>query len=304
MPELEKLFDEWAAKHEKLISQKKPYSIDHEPPFGKFVRDGVVNMDEWKKQKLRVCFILPEASGFNDSEKFSEGADVAELWNEKGSFTATTLMLATWARAVQDSVIAPVPYPKKSIYKHKNELIRSTAVVNLKKSDGQLQPNYDLLKNFIREDAAEIRQELEIIRTNIILCSVDFKSLVGSRPAEETEETKRQFVFYDDEVEKIGSRTYKWGKNKLIFDLWSPAQHYKPSSSKLLNYYTVRELCRAGIKSFQETAKKATAKSAENTSENTAAQPAETKTAKADKVAKTTKTTKTAKTKKVDKVAE
>ena len=280
MPELEKLLDEWAEKHSKLLSQEAPYSIDHEPPFGRFVRDGVVNMDEWKKQKLRVCMILPEASGFDDLEKNPDTPDVAALWNEKGSFTAMMLMLATWTRAVQDSVIAPVTYPKKSIYKHKHELIRSIAVVNLKKSDGKLQPNYDILKNFLREDAAEIRQELEIIRTNIILCCVDFKNLIGARPAEETEETKRQAVFYDDEVEKIGSRTYKWGKNKLIFNLWTPAQKYKPASSKLLNYYTVRELCRAGIKSFQESAKKATETKAKKSKAKKVEQPAENKTAK------------------------
>jgi len=284
MPELEKLFDEWAEKHSKLLSKEAPYSIDHEPPFGKFIRDGVVNMDEWKKQKLRICMILPEASGFQESEKFAEYDDVAALWNEKGSFTATMLMLATWTRAVQDSVIAPVQYPKKSIHKNKNSLIRSIAVVNLKKSDGQIQPKYETVKNFIREDAEEIRQELEIIRTNIILCSVDIKNLIGVRPAEETEETKRQFVFYDDEIEKIGSRTYRWGKNKLIFSLWSPVQKAKPASSKLLNYYTVRELCRAGIKTFQESAKKSAEKQAKA---KKAEQPAENKTAKPDKPEKT-----------------
>ena len=278
MPELEKLLDEWTEKHSKLLSQEEPYSIDHEAPYGRFVRDGVVNMDEWKKQKLRVCMLLPEASGFEDLEKHPDTPDVAAEWNAKGSFTAMMLMLATWARAVQDSVLAPAPYPKKSIHKHKNELIRSIAVVNLKKSDGHLEINPDIVKKFARADAAEIRKELEIIKANVIIVDQFYHAtLIGERPENEEPDAPRKFVFYSDELVKGGSRVYKWGKNKLILMLWSPSQKFKPSSSKLINYYSVREICRAGIKSFQEPEqkpKKAKAKKAEQAVEQQT-QPAE-----------------------------
>ena len=257
LPELEKLFDDWTAKHEKLLSQKEPYFIDHEPPFGKFIRDGVVNMDEWKKQKVRICFVLSEASGYDDLEKFPNGADVAADWNEKGCFSKMMLMLATWTKAIFDSTNSmPIPYAKKALLKQKHDLIRSIAVVNVKKSDGKLATVGKNVANFATEDAEEIRKELEIIKANIIVVSVDLKKIVGDRPENETENSRRKFVFYNDEIERANHRSYKWGKNKLIINLWSPAQNYKPAASKVVNYYAVREIVREGIKSFQAPEKK------------------------------------------------
>ena len=258
MPELEKLFDEWAEKHSKLLSQKAPYFIDHEPPFGRFVRDGVVNLDEWKKQKLRICFILPEASGFDNLEKHpaDQVCNVAAEWNEKGAFTPIVQMIACWTKAVYDSTTAPVPFAKKSLLKQKNDLIRSIAVINIKKSDGQFKPDFKKLKNFAATDAEEIRKEIEIIKANIIVCCGNFNLLYGKRPEGETEDSKRTCVFYEDELVKGGARAYKWGKNKLVLSLWSVAQRYKPGSSRVVNYYAVREIARTGIKSFQSTTKK------------------------------------------------
>ena len=254
MPELEKLLDKWQEKHAKLLSQEEPYFLDHEPPFGRFVRDGVVNLDEWKKQKLRICFLLPEASGFDNLEMYPEGAvcDVAQVWNEKGAFTRFMQMAAFWTQAVYDATQPPVTYHKKQINKKQNELIRSVAVVNIKKSDGQLKSVPDSVKHFARTDAAEIRKELEIIKANIIICSGIYPLLHGERPEEELPEGERKFVFYNDELILGAQRAYKWGKNKLVIDAWPAAQKYKPASSKCLNYYAIREIVRAGIKSFQE----------------------------------------------------
>ena len=255
MPELEKLLDKWQEKHAKLLSQEEPYCLDHEPPFGRFVRDGIVNLDEWKKQKLRVCFLMPEASGFENLEKYPEGTvcDVAQEWNDKGAFTRLLQMTAFWTQAVYDAVQPPVTYHKKQINKKQNELLRSVAIVNIKKSDGQRNPSVGSVRHFARTDAAEIRKELEIIKANIIICSGTFFAIHGERPEEELPEGERKFVFYNDELVSGAQRAYKWGKNKLVIDAWPVAQKYKPASSKCLNYYALREIVRAGIKSFQET---------------------------------------------------
>lgn len=275
MPELEKLLDEWQEKHAKLLSQEAPYFLDHEPPFGRFVRDGVVNLDEWKKQKLRVCFLMPEASGFDNLELYPEGTicDVAQIWNEKGSFTRLMQMVAFWTQAVYDATQPPIAYRKKQINKKQNDLIRSVAVVNIKKSDGTIQPKITTLRNFARADAAEIRKELEIIKANIIICSGTYPVIHGERP-EEPEET-RSFVFYDDELIPGAQRTYKWGKNKLVIHAWPVAQKFQPANSKCMNYYAIREIVRAGIKSFQDPPppapkkKKAKAKPAETAATET-----------------------------------
>ena len=187
-PALEKLFDEWAKKHEENLSQEAPYFMDHEAPYGKFVRDGIVNFDNWKKQKVRICFVLHEASGYSDIAKYPNGHDVAAEWNEKGSFSKFMFKLAVWTKAVNDAfAAAPVTYVKKELLPISHDLIRSIAVVNIKKSDGQKRPNYSTVKNFAHVDYAELRRELEIINANIILFCDNYYFLVGKRPKPEAQ---------------------------------------------------------------------------------------------------------------------
>lgn len=256
LPELEKLFDEWQQKHEKLLSTEAPYFLKHEPPYGKFVRDGVINLENWKKQKFRICLVLPEASGYTDLEKYPNGVDITEIWNKRGAFSPLLQLAASWIQGILDSTLPPVTYSKEDLKKKRHELIRSIAVVNLKKSDGQLAPSYKGVQAFAQEDADEIRKEIDIIKANIIVCGSTYSLMHGPRPQGDEPPERRQFVFYNDELVSGAQRVYRWGKNKLVIDLWSPHQKRKPAASKSFNYYAVREICRAGLKSFKAPAEK------------------------------------------------
>ena len=251
-PALEKLFDEWAKKHAEQVSTAEPYLMpESETPRGGFIRDGIINLENWKKQKVRICFILNEAGGYNDLEKFPNGADLAADWNERGSFSTFMFKLAIWTKAVQDAFAAPVTYHKQEIYKIRNELIRSIAVVNIKKTDGQKRSDFELLKRFAQQDAVELKRELELVNPNIIICGENFKFLRGARPEDWTEDSVRTRVFYGDEVKRIAKFTYVWG-SKLIFSFWTPANFIGTMSSNTINYYAVREVCRAGLKAFTQ----------------------------------------------------
>lgn len=251
LPALEKLFDEWTQKHLKLLSMEEPYCLDHEPPYGGFVRDGVVNFDRWKKQKVRICFLLNEAGGYADLEKFPNGHDVANEWNAKGSFTKFMFKLAIWVQAINDAFIPPVTYVKKDIKPKKDDLIRSIAIVNVKKSDGQVKPDFNICNKFANADAEEIRKELEIIKANIIICCGNLQSLWGKRPTEETEnpEDAKKWVFYKDELVRVSKFAYAWDK-KLVLSMWTPAQFYGHLSSNTICYYAVREIVRAALKAL------------------------------------------------------
>lgn len=159
-PALEKLFDEWAKKHAEKLSTAAPYEMTHEAPYGGFVRDGIINLENWKKQKVRICFVLNEAGGYDDLEKFPNGTDLTADWNERGSFSTFMFKLCVWTKAIQDAFMPPVTYVKKEVMSLRDELIRSIAIVNLKKSDGQRNSDYSLIKKFAMADAAELRQEL------------------------------------------------------------------------------------------------------------------------------------------------
>ena len=55
---LEKLFDKWAEKHAKKLSTEAPYEVQHEAPYGKFVRDGIINPEKWAIQEPKICFVM------------------------------------------------------------------------------------------------------------------------------------------------------------------------------------------------------------------------------------------------------
>lgn len=178
LPALEQLFDEWSKKHKEKMSTGAPYFMpEQEEPYGGFVRDGIVNLESWKQQKVRICFILNEAGGRFDMVHYPDGSDLAAEWNEKGSFSKFMFKLSVWIKAIQDAFGQPITYKKSDVAKIRDDLIRSIAVINIKKSDGQRHTDFSVLQHFAIEDAEELRRELELVNPNIIICSENLKFL-------------------------------------------------------------------------------------------------------------------------------
>ena len=63
----------------------------------------------------------------------------------------------------------------------KDDLIRAVAVVNIKKSDGQKVPHAKNVKAFAREDATEIRKEIEIIKDKKIYAAGEPKKILTAQ---------------------------------------------------------------------------------------------------------------------------
>ena len=193
LPALEQLFDEWAKKHAEKISTAAPYFMpEQENPYGGFVRDGIINLESWKKQKVRICFILNEAGGRNEMEQYPDGFDLAAEWNERGSFSKFMFKLCVWTKAIQDAFGAPITYKKADVLKIRDDLIRSIAVVNVKKSDGQRRSDFEVLKHFANEDADELRRELELVNPNIIICCENMKFLREPLPIKPKKQKKSE----------------------------------------------------------------------------------------------------------------
>ena len=294
-PALEKLFDEWAKKHAEKLSTDAPYCMpEQETPYAGFVRDGIINLESWKTQKVRICFILNEAGGREGMEHYPDNFDLAAEWNERGSFSKFMFKLCVWTRAMQDAFGQPITYKKSDVVKARDEIIRSIAVVNIKKSDGQRKSDFEVLQRFANEDADEIRRELEILNPNIIICCENMKFLrepmpyppkkkkvegeeataentenvetappetVASAETAETAETETppasnlKYVFGIKDLKQISKFTYLWG-SKLVFSLWTPANFFGTISSNTLNYYAIRGIARAALKAFSEKQRK------------------------------------------------
>ena len=215
--QLEKLFDRW--------KQKPNHTTD-------FIEDGIVNQTEWSKQKVKVLFFLKEAYGgsFDLAKALdNEGADFgrSQIWPR----------VAVWTQAVYDSTEPPRQYDEPQGTRADN-LIRSIAVINIKKSHGQNKSDDADLMKFLAADKAELTEELNIINPDVILCGNTLHLL--------------QAVNIFPGARKGKSDDYFWN-GKLIINYWHPSGRDLVSNNEI-NYYAIREICRAAHDEFKITA--------------------------------------------------
>ena len=198
MKELEILLENWKKQHE-----KKGYR--------KFISDGIVNYDKWKKQSTpKVCYFLKEAYDTNEN-----GFNLTKMLKEKEPWSMWK-KVAMWTQAIYNSFSENISdYPDKNF----QTTIQNIAVVNIKKSNGEKVSNNEDLQQFINLDKERIKKEIELINPDIIICGKTFKFL-------------KQIL--DDMEIYENSLIAKW-KNILIIDYYHPASRY-PNK---VNYYSL-----------------------------------------------------------------
>jgi len=218
--QLEELFDKW---------RKKP---NHDETF---IADGIVNLSKWINQKPKVLFFLKEAYG--------GPFDLAATLNKAGADFGRSQIwwrAAIWTQAIYDSIIPPQQYDERTIISKSDEIIRSISVINIKKSHGQKLSNNADLEKFLADDKAELTEELDIINPDVILCGNTFELL---KSADFFPGIRKGNNFSDD---------YIWN-GKLIISYWHPSGRGIVSNDEV-NYYAIREICRAAHYYFGITA--------------------------------------------------
>lgn len=212
--QLEELFDKW---------RNKPNHDDT------FIKDGIVNLSAWIKQKPKVLFFLKEA--YTDEPT---GYDLAAALNNAGADFGHSQIwwrVVIWTQAIYDSIIPPQPYDERTIISKADEIIRSISVINIKKSHGQNRSDNADLEKFLADDKAELTEELNIINPDVILCGNTFELL------------KSADFFPGIHKGKAFSDDYIWN-DKLIISYWHPSGRGIVSNNEV-NYYAIREICRA-----------------------------------------------------------
>lgn len=221
--QLEELFKKWKCKS------------NHDDTF---IEDGIVNLSAWIKQKPRVMFFLKEA--YTDEPT---GYDLAAALNNAGADFGRSQIwwrVAIWTQAIYDSIIPPQQYDERTIISKSDEIIRSISVINIKKSHGQKLSNNADLEKFLADDKAELTEELDIINPDVILCGNTFELL---KSADFFPGIRKGNNFSDD---------YIWN-GKLIISYWHPSGRGIVSNDEV-NYYAIREICRAAHYYFGITA--------------------------------------------------
>ena len=206
---------------------------------GRFIADGPLDWGGWESAKPRVLFLMKEAY----DEKLEEGK-----WLDKPDFggtplanrwTLSSLMLADiksdwlrstwknlflWARAMLE--FDPLLPPSSEVSdqgKGRFDLLRSCAVVNLKKYDGQKKSSDEDLRNHLSLGGPEsncemLRRQIQLLRPDTVIACGTFdlarEAFAGKEPMESSA------VDSYEGVHRFGETVW--------FDYWHPAWYQVP----------------------------------------------------------------------------
>jgi hypothetical protein len=133
-----------------------------------WVKDGVVNPEIFAASAPKVLYILKEANGRKekkwqdgDLRAFLKKADRWQTWNT----------VARWQYAIthlkEEIDWKKANYISKSFRK---TLLKSIAVINLKKEPGNQQSDMQEIKAFALKDLDYIKEQISIYKPDIVIC--------------------------------------------------------------------------------------------------------------------------------------
>ena len=142
--------------------------------------------------------------------------------------------VAIWTQAIYNAFNDNIcEYDDEVLRSKEKEIIDRIAVVNVKKSNGGSESEYEDLKKYALEDRLEIKRELEIIQPDIIVCGNNL-SLLKLVLGEELQN--------DDTWDNMLAL---W-KSTLVLDYYHPAVHYP----NRVNYYALMAICDVARKKY------------------------------------------------------
>jgi len=150
----EKFMDEWSnEEHHKDQS---------------FIRDGIIDPVRWDRTDLKVMFLLKEAY---DKRKRPEGFDLREIVREKWKKpkNKTWRSLSAWAYICHHAKDAK-SLLSKIFSEQQFEVLRSCAIVNLKKSRGVSESKMDDIIEHTLRDKQRLLDQIALINPKIIVC--------------------------------------------------------------------------------------------------------------------------------------
>ena len=213
-------------QHEALLDEFRQRDWHRSPGF---VRDGILDPQRWGKRP-RVLFLLKEA---HDRSSVRRDWDLREFLREVGTKYRMWSAAASWASVAQGRDGASMR-PYLDLMSDSNELresLLSSAVVNLKKSNGVSRSENDDLDLWVKRDGDLTRRQIELIAPQIVICGSTWERAARLWSAA-----------------NLGNNFYKVG-DLLVMDFWHPsvisgevrAKHY------CLFFQWFRATCPSGL---------------------------------------------------------
>lgn len=195
-----------------------------------FVRDGIIDMNMWNKEesdiKPRIVFLLKEAY-IRKPDKHGEYSKSWDLRDDIKSFLKkdhhTWWRCALWAYGIHELFetgdLPEFPGWDKDGWFYKDELrmpevknaLLSSAIVNIKKFNGKSRSTPDDLLYCINRDKCFIKEQIDLINPDIIVCGSTWPLILESK------------VFGESVPKRESDWVYRWD-DKIFLDYWHPQQ--------------------------------------------------------------------------------
>ena len=126
-------------------------------------KDGVVDEFEYVKGKVKVLYILKEVNDWKngDLRKFARDGARWRTWNN----------IARWQYGIQKYFETGTAVFKNTInHNDRKEILKTIAVLNLKKESGGASSNMGQIWNHANKDKDLLREQIELYDANVIIC--------------------------------------------------------------------------------------------------------------------------------------
>lgn len=186
-----------------------------------------------------ICFFLKEA--------YTKGIDTdwsLTEWLASGAMTRMWGIVAEWTYGIRNTTPEYIPHKPQLNRSEKAELLRTVSIVNVKKSNGNVNSDYVDLLHYTMADRTFLKRELDILSPTVIVCGNN-SSLLRLLYGAELQEDGQVSAEGDIPYKFMQENGYAVVGNQIILDYYHPANQY-PS---ILNYYTVCGLYQQALKS-------------------------------------------------------
>ena len=223
--ELRELMDEWRIQ---------PKHVDH-----LFNYDGIVNEEAWNAEtNKKILFFLKEAYHDEAGEaRYKEQNNAYYFLTEELDSCKPWKMwrkVAVWTAAINNTDNnGTLKYSETDIRNAERDLIKSIAVVNIKKSDGNNTSEHENLRTYADEDKGYIKREIELIKPKIILCGNNCSLL--------------EIVYPEMDLDELHEDHSVIFNGTIILDYYHPANQYP----NFVNYYAVAGIYQQALKKLK-----------------------------------------------------
>jgi hypothetical protein len=176
-----------------------------------FIKDGIVDPRRWASAARPKVLLLLKEAYHGESEHWDLREYVRKLEHPDRSL----LNSAYWCYAIQciaRGSLQPVPFraTRKSEYEQAVEALKSSAIVNVKKSEGKSESSDEEIADYAKKDGPFIRQQIELIKPDVVVCGNTWVPV--------------EHLWPDKDKDYIHDGVCRVGRTAVFINFWHPSR--------------------------------------------------------------------------------